>query len=300
MQYNTQQNNWREILDRLSAIREQADYSSDNVDFVHAQLQSPDERIRGGACLAAEGCLFERYTLDLLIELVENDQNDAVRKAAIQSLGGVIYEGVMREFEDPEGADTDLEFYEEWDELQSESLQEDYRRVKSVLFSILQDEFEGRSVREAALISASDLGFLDAVQEWIYDFMEAEYQSSQLVAIHAMGKYPQFWIDKLAHYLEPAQPKPILMEAISSSYSSESKKLAKQIEKALDKDDSDILEYAILTLANINRSDNIGEILQKFTLHPDEKVKKAAKKGIEHVSKDNFRDYMENELGIEE
>ncbi len=303
MQDFEQQNgqiHWREALDRLSAIREQEDYSTENVDFIQTQLRSPDERVRAGAALTAAGCLFERYILDLVIELAESDPNPGVRKAAIQSLGGVIYEGVMQDFEDDSGADTGMEYFEEWDELQSEGLQDDYRRVKNLLFSILLNELEDQDIREAALLSVSDIGFLQPVREWIADFSESERQSSLLVAIHAMGKYPDFWIERLAQFLSPQNEKPILMEAVSSSYSSRSAELAQHIETLLEKEDPDILEYALLTLANINRTENLGAILQRYTLHPEEKVSKAARQGIEQISGENFRDYMENELGLEE
>ncbi len=291
---------WKLILDRLSAIREQEDFSSANVEFIRSHLQSHDERVRGGAALAAEGCLFEPYILDLVLDIAENDENEAIRKAAIQSLGQVIYEGVLQDFEDDEGATTDLEFYEEWDELQAGTLKEEYLRSKNLLFSILQNEFDDRSVREAALNAVSDLGFLPDVEEWIEDFMESEYQSSKLVAIHAMGKYPQSWEEELATSLLPGTPKPLLMEAISSSYSSQSAKLAKCIEQLLNTDDPDILSYALLTLANINLTEGLGEILQSFSLHADEKVRKAARDALENFSKQSFSDYLQDELGFEE
>ena len=47
-------NSWKDIIERLSTIREQEDYSTANVDFIIEQLQAEDERIRGGAALAAK------------------------------------------------------------------------------------------------------------------------------------------------------------------------------------------------------------------------------------------------------
>ena len=232
---------WKEVLDRLSAIREQGDYSTENVDYIRSKMQSPDERIRGGAALAAEGCLLEPYVLDQLINLAENDSSNTIRKAAIQSLGGIIYEGVMQDLEEATGQDTDLDYSEEWEELQTESLREDYQRTRDLLFSLLQNEFEDRDVREAALVAVSDLGFREDVRDWIHDFIESERESSRLVALHAMGKFPAFWITELAAHLQPGQSKPILLEAISSSYSSESPELAARIGNLLETaDDPDI------------------------------------------------------------
>jgi hypothetical protein len=292
--------NWKEILQKLASIREQEEYSASDVDFIREQLQSYDDRVRGGAALAASGCVFEPAILDSLTEMAQSGEVDAIRKASIQTLGEVIYEGVMRNFEDEIGASTQIEFYEEWDELQSESLHEDYLRVKNLLFSIVQDEFEIPEIREISLIALSDLGFLFPVQEIIHDFIESEDSSSRLVALHAMGKYPQFWLEELSNFLDERLPKTLLLEAISSSYSSNSIQLAKKIENLLSTKDPDILTYSLLTLTNINKTEHLGEILQKFTSSEHEQVKKTALDSLMKLSKMNFTDFIENELGIEE
>ena len=297
---NHSENNWKEILQKLAAIRDQDEYSASDVDFIREQLQSNDDRIRGGAALAASGCVFEPNILDLLIDMVQSGEADAIRKASIQTLGEVIYEGVMRSFEDEIGASTQMEYAEEWDEVQTESLHEDYLRVKNLLLSIIQDEFEIPEVRETCLISLSDLGFLLPVQEIIHDFIESKDPSSRLVALHVMGKYPQFWLEELGVFLDAQLPKAVLLEAISSSYSSNSNHLARKIEKLLTSNDPDILTYSLLTLTNINKTEHLGEILQKFTGSEYEQVRKTAQDSLLTLSQKNFSDFMEKELGIDE
>jgi HEAT repeat protein len=294
------QNRWKDVIERLSTIREQEDYSTANVDFIIEQLQAEDERIRGGAALAAYGCVFEPNVVNLLLDIVENDPGDAVRKAAIQSLGQLIHEGVMRDFEEDMDIDMNMEYAEEWDEIQDKSLQEDYRRTKHTLLSLLQDEIEDREVREASLLAMSDLGTQEQIREWIDDFINSDYQTSQLVALHAMGKFPYFWTKNLSQFLSLQTSKGLLMEAISSSYSSESAELAGKIEELLHHDDPDVLTYAILALANINQTPDLGSILQTFSLHEDENVRKAAREAIKNFTLKNFSSYLENELGFEE
>ncbi len=294
------QNSWKDIIERLSTIREQEDYSTGNVDFIIEQLQAEDDRIRGGAALAAYGCVFEPNVVNLLLDIVENDPEDAVRKASIQSLGQLIHEGVMRDFEEEMDTDMNMEYTEEWDELQDKSLQEDYRRTKHILLSLLQDEIENRGVREASLLAMSDLGSQEQIREWIEDFINSDYQTSQLVALHAMGKFPCNWIKNLSKFLSLQTSKELLMEAISSSYSSESAELAGKIEELLHHDDPDVLTYSILALANINKTPDLGSILQAFSLHEDEKVRKAAREAIKNFTLKNFSSYLENELGFEE
>lgn len=293
-------NDWKDVLQKLAEIREKEEYSAEEVEFIRQQLQSTDNRVRGGAALAACGCVFEPFILDLLIEMAQSGEEEPIRKASIQSLGEVINEGVMRSFEDNIGANTDLEFFEEWDELQLETLQEDYLRVKNLLLSIVEDDSESRQIREAGLLSLSHLGFLLPVQEIIRDFLNMKEMSSQLVALHAMGKYPQFWIKELYHFIDKSVPKSLLMEAISSSYSSNSSLLAKRIESLLPSDDPDIVSYALLTLANINKTENLIEILQKFSHSDNKQISQAARDALENLSRINFSDYMEKELGIEE
>ena len=291
---------WREILDELSRIREQEDYGADSVEFIRQHLQSPDDRVRGGAALAAEGCLFEPYVLDLLIEMVEADPNVAIRKAAIQSLQGVIREGVEQQLEDVAGAEADFEYAEDWMEMEQERLRDDYLRVKNLLLGLVEDELESMEVREAALASLSDLGFLPVVREWIGGFIEHQRKSARLVALHAMGKYPQYWEAELARFITPETDKALLMEAISASYSSRSAQLARRIEGILGHPDPEVLSYALLALANINQTENLGEILQKYSLHPDPRVQEAARKAIDHFSRKNFDHYLRNGLGYEE
>jgi HEAT repeat protein len=300
MQEFYQSDDWKEILEKLANIRQQDDYSAANVEYIRKQLQSSDDRVRAGAALAAGGCVWEPYVLDILLDLSENDGLEAIRKASIQSLGEVIYEGVMRNFEDLSGSDTDLDYYEEWDELQDETLQDDYRRVKNMLLSFLQNEFEDQGVRETSLIAISDLGFLESVREAIQDFIESEDTSSNVAALQAMGKYPQFWIDQLAANLKTTYPKPIIMAAISSSYSSDSAVLAGKIEEFLESDDPEILSYTLLTLANINKTENLGPILQQYSLSENEKVRSSARDALKNFSNKNFTEFMERELGFEE
>ena len=289
---------WEEVLNKLAEIREQEDYSQPNVDFILSRLVDEDERIRTAAALTAEGCVFDPEILDLLIDLAGNDSQLAVRKAAVQAFQRLVHESVLQGLEDDTGAGTTLEDAEEWDEIQSGELRENYLRVKNLLFSLLENEHEHWEIREKALTSLSDLGFLHQLQTWIEKFVDSENQALQVSALKAMGKYPAEWVDELARFIQPTVPKPLLLEAISSGYSSNSVKLAEQIENLLEIDDPEIISYALLTLANINRTPNLGETLQKFALHQDSAVQEAAKEALDIFSRRNFSDFMKDEFDL--
>jgi len=300
MQDFVAQPHWQDILERLASIREQDDYSAANIEFIQEQLLSPDDRIRAGAALTAKVCVFYPKTIDLLVDVVENDANEAIRKASLNSLGVIIHEGVMRNYENSSGSDTKMEFYEEWDELQEEFLHEDYLRVKNLFFTLIQDDLESQTIKETGLGALSDLGFLPEVREFIQEFIDQESESAKIAALQAMGKYPQYWIPELLYYISNEQPTPLLLEAISSSYSSASIEIAQKIEGLLENEDPEILAYILLTLANINQTENLGEILQEFSRHHNEKVNQAAHEALRLYTQKNFDDYMKNELGYEE
>lgn len=290
---------WQETLQRLSYIREQDDYSGANVDFIRESLLSSDDRIRGGAALAAAGCLFEQHIIDLLTTIAEQDDTAAVRKAAIESLRGVIEEGVELGLEDEDFEPEDME---EWEEFQTETLHQEYLQVKDLLLGILQNEEDDPDVRELALFNLSSLGFSEYIRYWISEFFESPHQSSQIAAVKSMGKYPYHWENELENVIDPKTAKPLLMEAISASYSSGSERLAEQIENVLNSPnpDVDVISHALRTLANINRTENLGELLQEFSLHPSEKVQQAAKAAIEVFTKKSFDKYLHDELGMDD
>jgi hypothetical protein len=238
--------------------------------------------------------------MEMIIDIAAHDAVTAIRKAALKVVESIIYEGVMQDFENQTGASTDLDNSEEWGDIQLEMLRDDYLRVKDMLLNFVENEFEEPTIREAALVSISDLGFLSIIREWIHVFLESEAHSAKLAALTAMGKYPQYWIAQLEKFLSPDTAKSLLLEAISSSYSSESEILARKIVHLLDTDDPQIIEYALLTLGNINKIKNLGSILQNFSLHPDKNIQKAAREAIENYSKKSFSSYLQNEFGMEE
>lgn len=290
---------WKETLQRLSRIREQQDFSTANVDFIRECLLSSDERIRGGAALAAVGCLFEQHIIDLLTTIGEEDEHPAVRKAAVQSLREVIEEGIRQGLEEEDFEPEDME---EWEEFQTETLQQEYHRTKNMLLGILQNEEDDLEIREMALFNLSSLGFSEYIRYWISDFYDSPNQSSQLAAVKSMGKYPCYWEEELAGVIDPSTERTLLMEAISASYSSDSPKLARRIENVLTipHADVEVICYCLLTLANINRTENLGKLLQEFSLHPDETVQQAAKEALEVFSRKSFDRYLQDELGMDD
>lgn len=291
---------WKESFDRLSQIRETGDYTLETVEFIRGEMQSFDERIRAAAVLAAGGCVFEPYILDQLINIAEYDETPAIRKAAVQSMSGVISEGVAEGMEDASGADTQLDDAEEWEEFQAGSLRDDYQRVKNLLFNYLEYD-EDIEVRELALTALADLGSMPEIQAFIEELFSSDRPESKLAALRTMGKYPQNWLDHLHQLIKPETQTELLREAVSASYSSESRMLAKAIEGILDQsDDPQTIQFALLTLTNINKTENLPDILQKFVLHSDPLVQETARDSINKYTQMNFEKYMRDDFGMED
>jgi len=297
--FDESQEDWKAILARLSHVRETGDYSAEDVELIRRELHAEDERVRGAAALAAEGCLFEPYILDLIIEIAEDDPNPPIRKAAIQSLNLVIEEGLAQGLEDDSGADTSLDYAEEWDEFQTGGLREDYQRAKGLLFSILEIE-DDPEIQGLAVNALSDLGYISEVREKIVDLFQSDNASARRFAVRAMGKYPHFWDSELETIIKLDTPAELLKEAISASYSSNSPDVANAIEAILNHEDPEVLRYALLTLTNINQTKNLLEVLQQFILHEDEAVQKAARDSLEMSTRRNFDRYLKDYFGMGE
>lgn len=287
--------NWQDVLQQLSQIRSEEDYSGAHIDFIKSQLDSEDDRIRGAAVLAAEGCLFEPGVLDLMLDLAENEPTPGIRRAAIKSLAGIISEGLMQGMEDPSGSNTMLDDAEEWDELQEGAIQADYQRAKYLLLSYLENDNEPET-QQVALYALADLGFLPQVRDQIGALLHGNDPAARLAALQAIGRYPQFWEDELLYFIKPTTPALELKEAISSAYSSTSSQVAAAIEGVLGHQDADVIRYGVLTLANIGKSEKLSDILHHYSLHQDEAVRAAAREGIDIYTRNNFyADYSEED-----
>jgi hypothetical protein len=289
---------WEDVVSELSRIRDSGEYTTEDVDFVRQQLQSEDVRVRAAACLAASGCLFEPNVLDLVIEIAEYDPELPIRKAAIRSLGELISIGVEQGLEDFAGADTSMDYAEEWEEYQTGSLRDEYLRVKNLLLGILDIE-DDPSLVEVTVAALADLGYIHEVREKISELYHGNNSSGKLVALQAMGKYPHFWEDELVAAIRKDQPAALLKEAVSAGFSSNSLRVSEAIEKVLDHEDLEVVRYALMSLSNIDLSPNLMEIFQRFRRHSDPEVQAAAQEGLDRLSRLNLGDFMRDELGFE-
>jgi hypothetical protein len=289
---------WEDVVSELSRIRDSGEYTTEDIDFVRQQLHSEDERVRAAACLAASGCLFEPNVLDLIIEIAEYDPVLPIRKAAIRSLGELISIGVEQGLEDVAGADTSMDYAEEWEEYQTGSLRDEYLRVKNLMLGILDVE-DDPGLIEVTVAALAELGYIHEVREKISELFHGDSPSGKLVALQAMGKYPHFWEDEIVESIRKDQPVALLKEAVSAGFSSDSQRVSDAIEQILDHEDPEVIRYALLTLSNIDQSPNLMDIFQRFRRHPDPEVQAAAQEGLDRLSRLNLGDFMRDELGFD-
>ena len=296
---NSNETDWQAVVNELSRIRDSGEYTTSDVDLVREMLTSEDERIRGAACLAAAGCLFEPNILDLMTEIAEYDPVTAIRKASIKSMGEVISEGIEQGFEDDAGSNNQLDYAEEWDEYQSGSLRDEYQRVKNLLFGILDFE-EDPGIIEITVTALAELGYISEIREKISELYDGDSTSGKLAAMRAMGKFPHFWETEIAETIRPETPPDVLKEAISAGFSSGSRQISDAIEEVLNHEDPEIIRFALLSLGNIDLSPNLMQIFRQFRKHPDKGVQEAAQQGLDRLSRLNFGDFMRESLGYED
>lgn len=294
---NYENPDWQMILDQIAAIRDQQNYTRQNIGFLLEQFQSMDERIRAAAALAAEGCIFEQGVLGAVTGLSQYDESDAVRYAAIRALGTVIREGIEQGFEESAGATTFLDEAEEWDEYQTGSLTDEYVGVKHALLNLLEYD-DDPVIQEPAMDALSWLGFQETIREKVRDLMESGILGLQKAAVRAMGKFPEYWIDDIAALLNDTTDTDLLLSAIRSSTNSNSATLADKLPPLLKHNNHTIIAATIDALAGINLTKDLSQILQDYSLHDNPDVQIAAKQAIDMVSRKNFERYMQDDLGM--
>ena len=288
---------WIGKLNRLGEIRKEADYQPTNVDFIRDLLVDPDDRVRAAANLTAAGCVFEPHILDTIIENAQGDLSTGVRKAAIQSLKPIIQTGIEQQFENNLGATTHFDDAEEWDEIQTEDLIEDYLRVKETLIDLMEFD-EDPEIQASALLSLADLAELENVQDKIHAFANHADSEIRLSAIKAMGHAPDIWSNDLIPLISMDTEESQLVSALQAAAFATTRDVAQKVETVLSHPSPEVLVNAITALAYINQSADLMSILQNFSLHDNGSVQEAARDAIELVSKTNFREYMTRNLGM--
>ncbi|MGH1363192.1 MAG: HEAT repeat domain-containing protein [Calditrichia bacterium] len=298
MDFNIENPDWQMILDQVAAIRDQQNYTTQNIAFLKEQFQSSDERIRAAAALAAEGCIFEQGVLSVVMGLSQYDDSDAVRYAAIRTLGTVIREGIEQGFEEASGANNYLDDAEEWEEYQTGSLTDEYVGVKHALLNLLEYD-DDPVIQEPAMDALSWLGFQETIRYKVQDLFESGILGLQKASVRAMGKFPEYWMDELSRIISSETESALLLEAIRSVMNTHSSELASQLEALLNHENDDILIATINSLAGINQTVDLPQVLQAFSLHENTEVQLAAKRAIDLVSRKNFERYMQDDLGME-
>jgi hypothetical protein len=114
-----------------------------------------------------------------------------------------------------------------------------------------------------------------------------------------MGHFPQYWTDELAGLLKPETPLPLLLDAVKSCKKAFASDIANALVHLLEHKDNQVLFHTIEALAAINKTEDLPELLQSFSLHDDPEVAEAARDAIDMVSRKNFEQFMRDNLGME-
>jgi hypothetical protein len=284
--------NKNEILSQLAQIRDAGVYSEADIEFIETQLDHEDDAVRAAAILVTEGCLYNMMIVDKILEIARNDASLPVRKAAIKMLGTFVTACVLEGFETPTHEDKGLEYQEEFDELLEKGIEEKYEEVKAYLFEELQIRDLSDDLIPDILSALSELAFRPDIREKItqaWQFGDDDYRQK---LIPAMERYPESFEDLILDGLVQIKDEKTTLQLLELAQDVPTQRMADMVQTFLDSPHSEIVSRALLTLAQINKTEGLQDILQRFCLHEDEHVQIAARKALDIFSHKNFDDFM--------
>jgi len=246
----------RQILEQLSALAE------DNVEFdfdaiFTEALADPDAGVRVGAIRG----LWEhtgRELIPRLVELLQRDDNAAVRAEAALALGRWV---MLGEFE--------------------EARPRDVEEVTAALRRAATDPTEPPEVRGRAVES---LGA--SSQPWVRDLIHDAYDSDDprmtAAAVHAMGRSADpYWLQTVIDELQSDDAE-MRYEAAIACGMIESEDAVPYLIDALDDTDAEVREQVIASLGEIGGEEAI-EALRERANSPDERTREAAIAALEQA-----------------
>ena len=136
--------NHKEILSRLATIKENQQYSPDDIEFILTCMDAEEDYIRAAAVLASEGALYNLDIIDQLFYHFETEQNDKVKKSLIIQIGNFVSAGFLEGFEEESDHEAYSEMADDFNDISEQQLKERYIQAKDMFFQYLveYDEYD--------------------------------------------------------------------------------------------------------------------------------------------------------------
>lgn len=245
------------IIDRLETLTE--DNTEINFDAIYrVAIGDPEPELRIKAIDALWEC-NERWLLNTLVDLAEDDLEAEVRATAAGHLERFVLLGLQEELRP--------------------SLLE---KVESTLRRILANEREDSPVRRRALEALSP-GDDDDVNDLIRDAYHSRDHDLRLGAIYAMGQhYDTQWLPALLAELKNPDPE-IRYEAARACGALEDDRALPALIELTKSMDSDVQEAAITSLGQIGGRE-AKRVLTECLTSTTPRVKEAAKAALEELA----------------
>lgn len=284
--------NKNEILTQLAQIRETGEYTQADIEFIEMHMDNEEDAIRAAAILSTDGCLYDLKIVDKIFEMAHTDPSVPVRKAAIQQLGRFITACVLEGFEDEGIQGKGLEFEDDFKDLLEKGIEEKYQEVKSFLLEKIVTEDPMDEFYPDFLVALAELSGNEVVRQKIEEaWMEGD-EGYRKRLFPAIARHPEFFESLILDALESVTDEQFTIQILESASLVKSPQMAKMVETFLHSVNPEIVSQALITLAEINQTEGLNEILQKYCLHDQEDIQLAAKKALDIFSRNNFEDFM--------
>ncbi len=282
----------QEILRKLAFIKENGEFSPEEVETLIAYMGSEDEVIRAAAVLSVDDILYDTRILDQLFYLFEMEHNFSVKKALIKQLGNFVSAGFLEGFEDDSDRDLFPDDSDNYTESMEISLKERYVQAKNLLFNYLVqfDEFDELyfDVIEALCVFGEEPSLKTRIVE-LWDVEDNE-RINKMMAVFT--QYPAAYKAQLDELLETGKSVSLIMQAMEAAYRAADEHTTRLLEGYLESPHTDLVKKSLTVLARINKTPELGDLLQKFCLHENEEIRLAAKKALDIFASRNFDNFM--------
>lgn len=289
--------NKNEILNRLSLIRETEEYTSGDLDFIMEQLESEDDTIRAAAILASQGALYHLPLMEKILEIGREEWSIPVRRAAFRMMGQFITSCVLEGYEELEPYQKGLDYEEEFDELLEHGLEEKYQEVKSFILEFLESEDMDHELYSDALLAVLDIADSYGIEEKVRDLWNKSGEETRKKLIPFCEVFPYQFQDLIRQGLEQGQDRELTVLLLRSAAGVKEKSMADLVQTFLHSPDEEIVSTALITLAELNLTKQLEQLLHEYCLHEKESIQLSARKALDILSRNNFDSYMKKFYG---
>ena len=286
--------NFKNTLNRLADIKEKKQYLPEDMDLIFTCMEAEEDFIRAAAVLSVEGALYNPEVIDQLIYHFETEPNDNVKKSLIIQLGNFISAGYLEGFDDEGSVDTLAEDSDDFNEVIEQQIEERYVQAKNLFFQYLLENDEYDPFYFNILNSLSLFGNHPEIKLKVEELWDNDDETRCKTLLPIIENFPLEYEKQIIDILTESSLDEIIIKTLSFVSKIPSARIAELTAGYLQNANPELVSKALIALAEINVTPDLKNILQKFCLHEDSKIKNSAKRALDIYTAKNFSEFMED------